>query len=317
VLLAVVASPLAIKTSIDLQTDGSVGAWMTGLAAMAMAWSAGESRRLGLARSALFLAAMNLGGGKQEWSLVMLVALVLAGGWAIWARRRSHGALDLPVADLGVIASGLVLGNGISWFADPGNYWGGLSVMRRISANHALGTMPWHEWVAANGPRLGHLTTLLLLLAIVSVLLWGRRRALHPLHLVSALFGGGLFVGFLASGWNSEPRYFAPAMAVLAVLAVCLCATTAGGWPRLAAVALATVLLLHDASFLRAAGARLPMAVVPPPSVPARAVAFLESADCWNKPWINFIGRSMGWSGAQDTARRYGKVLWDPAVAAP
>ena len=317
VLLAVVASPLAIKTSVDLQTDGSVGAWMTGLVAVAMAWSAGESRRPGLARSALFLTAMNLGCGKQEWSFVMLVALALTGGWAIWSRRQSHGALDLPVADLGVIASGLVLGNGISWFSDPINYRGGLSVMRRISASHALGTMRWHEWVAANGPRLGHLTTLLLLLAIVSVLLWGRRRALHPLHLVSALFGGGLFVGFLASGWNSDLRYFATAMMVLAVLAVCLCATTPGGWPRLAAVALAGVLLLHDASFLCAASTQPPMPAASLPSIPVGAVAFLETADGWNKPWIDFICRSMGWSGAQDTARRYGKVLWNPATTAP
>jgi len=296
--------PIAIFSSVELQTDGSAGVFMNGLCMLAIG-AMDRDATLSRARRLLLVGgAALLGGGKQEWSLVFVASLLAWGGYLLLLRRLGE-EVKAELMTLGLLALGLGAGNLASYLFDPVNYLGGLDVLRRISRNDVVssGTLPtWRRlWLQ----RIEWIAPLFVMLAAVAVLLLRQFRSRRYLILI-ALHGSGLLAGFLMSTWSGVLRYFAPAFVSLAAALVILSDVPAPRWSgRVLAAALA-VMWLHGGYQLYKMRPAHPALQMPPQ---AACIPHWTTSALWNHPEINFINDEIGVVDASKVAADRGARL--------
>jgi hypothetical protein len=307
--MAALVSPLAILTSTQVQLDGSIGVLLTGpVVILLLAVALGRTLAC-WQTPLLLLAGACVGLGKQEWSLALLGALIfwqLAHGWRRREARWRGGALLLL---------GLALGNALSFAFDPHNYLGGFRMMDRVihAGMLAPGAEPFH-WLGGAVARLPMLVPLPLLVA--AGWLW-HRTALVPdqpaARHILAYFAGLLFLGFFASSWGSDPRYFAPAL--LAATAAALAQLDRVPSPqtqRSVGLIIPLLLVLHTAVFF-SWRALYPCTYRYPP-IPAatqvgQCLPLLSSAQAWNRLDVDFISDALDWNSASWLAKSKGRTL--------
>ncbi|HUT60391.1 MAG TPA: glycosyltransferase [Phycisphaerae bacterium] len=311
-LVLVIASPIAIATSTQLQVDGSVGVLMNGLMALAILWAVRQDSPGPMSLGFLALGAFVVGLGKQEWTIVLLctVACWLAylAGLRIAGRRVGRHVLAAVV-----ILVALAAGNALSYVIDPLNYRGGIAVMERVIPAYTVASRSGVSWLWVTGKRLPMLATPLMLMGVLAVMLAARRWRVGPYHVLLILYGLGLFGPFFVSKWQTDPRYFAPSVVAL-VIAV------AAVFPQRidirAAAAVAVVLLgmaIHDATFVVRRIVRrpdpAPALVVPSDK---STVPRLPTGRAWNKPDVDFVGDGISRADAASLLEKYGKTLFVP-----
>ncbi|MCX7010175.1 MAG: hypothetical protein NTY53_23545, partial [Kiritimatiellaeota bacterium] len=229
-LLALAASPMALNCSNEFQLDSFFGFVMAGSVVLALAvWDKGCLHPRA-SRALFFLASAFLGLGKNEWSLVLLVALILLllyacipclAGDAIWRRQAW--------ACVGWSLLGLLAGNLVNWLFEPQLYMSGWNLLYYMVGHASLAK-------SACAVRFGQLTLdrlpfIQVHVALLLYLAWrflAVKPAPSPTCLLAGAFGAGLFLAFFFSTWDSIPRYFAPAFIALSATALWAHAT----WPR-------------------------------------------------------------------------------------
>lgn len=221
-------SGLMVRASTSPQLDASVGLAFVAAPALALVLAP-------MSMTAALAGGFCLGLGKQEWSLAAVVAAGIL--WRVSARRFRW--LDFFVA-------GIVAGNVASALYHPLNYLGGWDVLWRttFTAGEVSPLRNWVRKIANAQPWFPTLGAGLAFLFARSVARTAKDNAL-PLFLSS--WSLLLFLGFLASPWAREERYYAPAMLVLA--AACASEATIKGALLRFLVAFAAIGLADSLSY--------------------------------------------------------------------
>ncbi len=321
VLLALAASPLAIASSVQLYLDGSVGAFVTGLAALALVVSMDEALGARVRGASAAAGGLLVGLARPEWCVVYLVAAGAAWFWAL--ARKAENAPRTPLA---AAAIGAVIGFVAGYLASPENFMNHLTNSAAILGGqrsapfdlanpNARRIVMFRLWAVA--PAL-----VMLALGVFAFVRRPRGSALAPL-----LFAGGLFAGYVSGLVNDlfDYRYYAPSLAASAgAWAVC----SRGGLGRagrIAALVAIGGLLVLAAQFHRHAapgrlsitmGPGLPLAAYYPDRA-ERVRRALEN-DCvpelpvWSKfefPDTDFLIPSLAYPDAERIATEHGRRL--------
>jgi len=315
IFLAVAISPIAIDTSANLQVDGSVGVLMSGLFAIAILYFLSSTTRNTFSYIMLFAATFFLATGKQEWSMVLVIALIITAVYTCYAQKKfqSSQSLDKPVVI--AILSGLAAGHLFSYLICPQNYMGAFTVLWQFSRveNLLSGQIETERWISLTLSRLRWICTIAALAVISGIFIFRRLKVLKPLELLIWLYGIGLFCAFVISNWNHESRYFAPALITLTI------ATIAVFPPDISknTLAVTSVLLIL---MLAVSGIFLYNNIVRKPLKPyfdsseialkPGQIAILSTAQAWNRPEIDFANYNSRQEGVERFAEKHNKTLY-------
>ena len=319
VLAAVIASPMAMVTSTQLQIDGSVGVVMNGLMAVAvMAVLSGSSPGVrGL--SYLACAGFVLGLGKQEWTICLLAALVAWAGYIIVQGIRGKVALAEFGRPILLILIGLAAGNLASYAYDPLNYMGGLKFLSEVCQRSTPISPNWSQvWPRYLSYMAATLPTIALLLVLIGWSVWRRRAGVRPVDVLLALFGLSLVVPFVVQSHWPDPRYLAPGLVVLTVACMAMLPDAPGRGGKALIGLMVVIMAMHSLWFLKGQLEGL---------CPERALAEnqvkqvrdlsgkgflvrLEHAVAWNKPELDYLAESMNPTDTQRFLEKYHKKQW-------
>lgn len=302
ILVAVVyllTTPLLLGASIQPQVDGSVGVMLMGLAAFIL--SAGQGRSLDTA--AFLVAGVLIGLGRIEWVLAFIPAALAVFAGQVASVRQAPRYLPL------VFIVGLATGSGISYLASPDDYLAGIDLMQRLTAG-ANGSF---ETARQQWPLLT--PVLIAAAAAVAFCPFRARRLLAEASgtLILTLGGIGVIAGFAISNWPGDgfPRYYAPALVVLAYSVVDLAGRSrwsaigrlvaallilVGVWPN---AEFARKRLEHEASITSLPGmslraARAQMAESANWARDFHAIPLEHSSFSVYYPDLNFVSRDLG-----------------------
>ncbi len=246
VLLVSAASltPLAVGSSIMLYMDGSIGALLVALPALA---ALATHRRLIAPRwdAPLFgIAAALFGVAKPEWSVAFATATGVVLVWTLARRPLEKTAVAYWLAGLG----GCIAGNALSYLFDPVNYLAHFGAVGSFRGDPRFAAMSFAEagtWALVR-QRLSLTAAPLLLLVLAGVAGWRQR---SPLALWLFLFPAFLFGGYLSSLWIRlfDYRYFVPALMAGAIAVMALMPAPLG---RRTKAAVLIIALLGAAQFV-------------------------------------------------------------------
>lgn len=136
--LAFITSPVVLVTSTELQVDASFGIGIFGVWAVTIALVTGSGKGGYRVQAALFFLCNLIAAlGKNEWSLILLVSLLLVTLYVVLRGRGiPHFKEQLAVLFFGV--AGLAAGNLLSYWYDPLNYVMGFELMSSMSKNESV-----------------------------------------------------------------------------------------------------------------------------------------------------------------------------------
>ena len=110
---------------------------------------------------------------------------------------------------LGLIFTGLLLGNLISYIFDPLNYLGGFGVLFRISKGSTYSIVSYSSIY-----RLTFTYIHLLLLAFISIALIQAWKKIDYILFFFFILGTILFFAYYVISWAEDPRYYAPSLII-------------------------------------------------------------------------------------------------------
>lgn len=319
IFLVVTVSPIAIFTSANLQIDGSVGVLMNGLFAITLLPFLSYSPKRSFNYILVFFATLFLSTGKQEWSVVLMVALGLTTLYIYFLRKKAltNSKPDYVIAL--IIFSGISVGHIISYYLSPQNYLGAFQVFWNFSRAEEIlsGQIKIERWLSLTSLRLQWIFTLAGLTAISSLLIFHKRRQIKPIELLIWLYGMGLFGAYFISNWNPEPRYFAPALMILIIATIIMFPPALPKRLSIAISSLIVSMLISSVVFLYGGIVKVPLKpyfdAAEYNNLRSDQVAVLSTAKGWNKLDIDFINKSIGSKGIKKLANNKGKKLY-PSV---
>lgn len=313
--VAVMISPTAIITSVNLQLDGSVGILMSGVFAMSLLYVSSSKLEKRMSWILLFVGSFFLALGKQEWSMIALAALVCAGLYMAIFRSRDSVNIKADTMMLAVVLAGLAAGNLFSYLLESRCYIGGLKIFWSFSEADKLleGRFDLQKWLYVTEARLRWICIPLALIGVSSLLAISKIKRLKVIEIFLLFYGFILFAAYFVTSWAPEARYFAPSMVVLTITVVALLPSKVN--PKLlTSVTVITVLMVA------ADGLFLYNNVVKKPRKPyfdasrinlgPDQVAILTTAEAWNKPDIDFVNYNAGKEVVETLARKFNKSLY-------
>jgi len=209
VIVIAISGP-AIKMSVSVQIDGSVGVLLAGILSIAIISYALKIFSDKLSFVFLFLGSILFGFGKNEWSLALLVTLILSIIFILVSPLKSNSKQEKKrwFSLLGIIFFGLILGNLINYWFDSFNYLAGFGVMFGISKGSTFfGVM--------NTLRRAPFTyvNILILTFLFYSLIKSIRKPDFFLFFIF-VFSALMFIAYFAISWGTDPRYYAPSLVI-------------------------------------------------------------------------------------------------------
>ena len=208
-------SPLALMSSDEFQTDTFSGTFLIGGATLLLVLGARLKTGSRPQFLTLFLAGVLLGCGKNEWSVGILIANLLA------LVSGSIARSEQSTIKIGSLLLGLLWGNFLSFEINAQNYVEGWSLISGMVASHS-GIGASHSYHFLETIRLTFpymLTVYILIGGLLGTALL--RKNITAIFLILLLSGSALSCGFLLSSWTLVSRYFFPGFLLLAG-AVCV-----------------------------------------------------------------------------------------------
>jgi len=320
IIAGVIVAPIAVVTSLQLQVDGSVGVIMNGLLALVLMVRARNDHPGRWFLPALFLSTVFLSTGKQEWTIVLSIAVVMWAGYLVLARLKWQESVSAEFGMIAIILLGMFLGHLHSFSVDPENYLGGMGIIVRMThtqtvASDAAGA----DWLKRTSRRLPMLLTPIALIVAIGTLAVFQLKRIKPTHVFLALFGFGLFGAFFVSNWETDPRYFAPSLAVLTMSVVSLFPDYLPKRLGFVMVGIAIFMFGHTAKDFYNGRKMVcePNWLAHGTQQQPGSLLILSTAQGWNKPGVDFAGSSLGFEGAQDFASQYVKNVHKPVLGEP
>ncbi len=212
--------PASLLNTTNINIDASVGVLTAGLFSVVIfLFSSPKLPSSGL-YLLLFFASFFVGFGKNEISLVLLMAIGMCGICLYLGRILKINTVGsaglLPVMVIAIV--GNIAGNYFNYSFDPVNYIAGFNVIHvRSSQTGILGTGGVWIWVKMFLDRLPFI--------FIHLILWflSAKRVIRDYNkvkfpaLLSFLYGSALFFGYFISYAEVGSRYFEPALAVLMI----------------------------------------------------------------------------------------------------
>lgn len=166
--LCFISSPVVLVTSTELQVDASFGITIFGiwvLAILALTSRPGTCRAKG---GLLLLGSFIASLGKNEWSLVLFLSMLLVTAYVALRRREIPSAGEqLTVLSFGF--AGIMLGNLASYLYDPLNYALGFELMSSMSKQESIfNDSKWLRLMGTMKVRSGYVAQNILLLMTCS-----------------------------------------------------------------------------------------------------------------------------------------------------
>jgi hypothetical protein len=309
-------TPPAMIMSTSIQVDGSVGTLLAGLLAVALL---GYRLKIYPERAAfifVFISSLLFGLGKNEWSLALVLTLLLTVGYLYLMNRKNgdNKSIKTSWVLLGFIFTGLLLGNLISYLYDPEAYLGGFDVMFRISKVSS------YNFISFGFERLAFTYVNLLVLAFIAIVLirsW--KKADYILFLYFTL-GVILFFAYFITSWAVEPRYYAPSLIVGLAGAVVAYEHLSSAKTRLLLWGISFVLLvitfrnvLEDKNRIRLySQLGLPnYANSQITTIPSGCIPRMGTGEAFGQKF-DFISNSLSPEDASRLAAKYGKEICQP-----
>jgi hypothetical protein len=317
ILFSAMLSPLAIKTSAHLQIDNTSGVLLCGISAFLFVTTSKMNLSSAKKGLLLFSGGFIAGLGKQEWSLMLLAALICMFLLVKIIKFDFHEADN--IISLCCVVAGLILGNIACYLYDPTNYAGGLHILSMFlnPTKDTVHGWSFEHWVWLMKSRLPFISICLTLLLPVSYVLIFRNRSC--LFCLTSLFGLFLFLGYVLSNWTEKPRYFCPSMSVLIVTAIRIIPQSLPRWLRKSFLIMLTFIFVSTLIFL--------FKFTPDKNKHLEAinqgilksssdsVLYIQSGAGWNKPAIDYVNNNSPYDKVQNkVAEEYGKKLIKPDI---
>ena len=242
IVMAGLICPVAVGSAVMFQTDGTAGVLMVGLTALAIGLHSQQRVPPKVSIPVFGAAAFFLGLGKQEWGLILLIALAMT---AVLSFLRKS-LLRHDSWFLGVGAAGCLLGYLASHLFDPVNFGGGFHVFVSIVDKQGDGGSSSVGMASRILPRLPFVLIPGLLLCLAAVRLLTKRQ---PAYLLAVLFGAGLIGAYLIVQGANEYRYFATGLVASVAAAALLFPNQPGKISRAFVMALVLVSLVQYGLF--------------------------------------------------------------------
>lgn len=205
-LLLFMLSPVAVRSSVNLHMDGSVGVFSCGAICLVLLVYQYQLMRLPVIYLLAAVASIFFGFGKQEWNLAFLVSVVCATGYVMLLniRRLKEHLSDIFLSM--ILIMGVLIGNVISYYFDPVNYLSGLHLFYGASRGRTILTA-FSQWLHISAITQWWIVTHLVLFLLLGIGIFKKRCRLTLPESLIVLFSLSLFTGYLLSSW-SEIRYY-------------------------------------------------------------------------------------------------------------
>lgn len=315
IFIGVVISPISVKAATALQVDNTTGALMAAIFSMVILFILSGGLKGKLAHACLFAATAFFGMGKQEWSMVLLIALLVTTVYLCVLRMKTSANVRPDILMLLTILAGVVAGNIFSYLVGPYSYLGGLRVFWDHSRveDIASGSVGFDYWLRLTCLKLKWMCTVIALIAISLILAFNKFKQLKPLEILFLLFGIGLFAAYFISVSNINARYYIPSLVVTIFAIIALFPTKL---TRKTTIAISVIVIMMFATngvyLLYKIGFEEPKPYFDPSRITLAPdhIAILSPADAWNKPQIDFLSYYMGRSSVERLAAEHNKTLW-------
>lgn len=248
----------------------------------------------------LFLASFFSGFGKNELSLVYMLALgAIAVAVVLGRLFGSFRDVREPLLILLVAALANLAGNLFNYSFDPINYQAGWGILQSRSSQASLFvTRDVVAWLKMTLERLPFLFIHLLYWIVLVYALWRRRRELDFQLLFYFVYASALFFGFFFSYSEVGSRYFEPSFIVLVFgFVVAFPVLDIPVSFRRTFLVLAVLIAIHSSAEIittivrqvQNPTLRQTRFVLPEEVVQTGCMPILEQADAFNRPEIDYV----------------------------
>jgi hypothetical protein len=311
ILFMAAMSPLALKTSVLLQIDNTAGAVFCGTAAILILLTTTPdlSHRW---RPGLFFAAGFVAGlGKQEWSMALLLVLLILLSLQFVMKSR------IQMQGVGLILAGLLVGNVISFLSDPINYAAAFKFMALFSGLSEHSPQRWQlerwwSFIKIEAPFI-YICFVLQGIFILSIIVNHKQSMLKYLLF---LYGNILFLAYLIINWNYECRYFVPSLVVLTGVCIATLPSSPPSWYNKTVGAMVATVFISTVTFLlfNTPNRNIQLEQIQSGLLKTSqgTILYLGSGAGWNKPQIDYINNTSAYTSCKEIAEKYGKTLLLP-----
>lgn len=314
-------SPLAIQGSNEFQIDSTFGFVMAGAYALALLFADRNEHQPIFGFLAVLATSAFLGLGKNEWTLVLVIAWgILLAMW-LTTSLVSHLGDDHQSRRFSLCLSatflGLGIGNLASYLFEPALYTSGWELMAEMVKTASIASDAGrNHFVEINKERFRFTQAPIFLIVFIVWQLALRRSRFSPGLILASIFGFGLFSAFSISSWASYARYFAPASAALSVAmvwlyierpfkaATLLACTLASCWLVVAGVRFAHSTDLARISIFGIRDIRT--------GPDAKCALLLPVEDAYRRKDLDFAHIGWGYQGAEELAQKFGGHVCPP-----
>ncbi|HWR30849.1 MAG TPA: hypothetical protein VN631_13560, partial [Negativicutes bacterium] len=298
-LLLTMSWPGSLLNTTNINIDATVGVLTTGLVCTSVLLFRNPNLTRWPLFALLFFGSFFFGFGKNELSLVFILAL-LAIGFVVMLGRYFKVLLGWreAVAILIVALIGNLAGNLFNYSFDPINYQAGWGILNNRSSQASLfETKDFGAWLLMTIERLPFFSLHLLYWNLIGCALWRTRRAIDFHLLFYFVFSSALFFGFFFSHSEVGSRYFEPSLIAFIfgfVLAFPLL-DLSGRYNR-AFIIVALIISVHatveigSTIFRQMKNPTLQQTrfVLPEEVLQVGCIPLLEQADVFNRPEIDY-----------------------------
>lgn len=314
-IVTVSVTPIALSNSNEFQIDSFFGLLMVGLYGLVLTarlWgSIPESFFYGL----LFLTSAFIGLGKNEWSLLLGLALVISVTCIFFSKYvLKKKFLGDSFWIVGISVMGCLLGNLLSYLFEPMLYVSGWNLLFSMTGQSSILSVDgFQRFWGVTKERMLFVAPILVMLVYLGFLLVKNRKKIEFVEVLGYLFASALFFSFFFSTWGSYPRYFAPAF----ILTIIVCSWVFIKYQEVIKQKTAWIFL-----GVFAVSAYFSIGYLSDDTVKSRhtygvrsfqldksCVALVPVEDVYRKKNINFVHTGMGMEAAQKIAEEHGKTI--------
>ena len=312
-ILVISITPMAIENSVAVQIDSTSGVLLVGLASFCLLWHATGALEGLPFYGLLFLTSLGVGLGKNEWSLLFIVAVFMVSIIRM-AQKNYLARAGQPAGDekwlLLVAVGGCIAGNGLSYAYDSTNYLAGWGLMLWMSgAVSVVGHLKLAAWLDLTLGRLPYIVVIFFLLVYTLIRILQDLRTVSLAQLLLFTFAGCLFGAFFFSAQvYGGVRYFAPAL--VASTAAALAVFLRG--PNLAHKSWYAIYLLLFLAFDALGYPPFPPYREIPVTARPGCIQILATAQGYHRSDVDYIGDSIGPQQVQQIVDQYGEPLCKP-----
>jgi hypothetical protein len=216
--------PLSVQGSNEFQIDSTIGFVAVGLYTFALWFAARNKRYSFFGAIAIVAASIFIGLGKNEWTLVLVIAcgclLVIGLVLRVIGKSNERQMRNILIC-VGATILGLEIGNLLSFLYEPIHYASGWNLLTQMIGSSSVASNAGRSrFIEINLERLPFTQVLIFVILFLTLQVVLKRPPVSIWLTLGSVYGLGLFAAFFISTWGPFPRYFAPGFAVLSIIMV-------------------------------------------------------------------------------------------------